>query len=113
MADQINQAEQQQDLNQLLQVRRDKLKVMQEGGFTDDELQSTRLALRGAMKSTTDSLGGIESWYLVQIIMNSEVSPHQNAEAMSNITREQVVEAAKRVHLDTVFFLKAKGGDAQ
>lgn len=89
------------------------LKVMQEGGFTDEELQSTRLALRGAMKSTTDSLGGIESWYLVQILMNSEVSPHQNAEAMSNITREQVIEAANRVHLDTVFFLKAKGGDAQ
>jgi len=32
MADQINQTEQQQDLNQLLQVRRDKLKVMQEEG---------------------------------------------------------------------------------
>ena len=45
--------------------------------------------------------------------MNSNISPEQNAEAMSDITREQVIEAANRVHLDTVFFLKAKGGDAQ
>ena len=89
------------------------LKVMQEGGFSDEELQSTRLALRGAMNTSTDSLGGIESWYLIQILMNSNVSPQQNANAISDITREQVIEAARRVKLDTVYFLKAKGGDAQ
>ncbi len=89
------------------------LEIMKKGEFTDQELQSTRLALRGGAKASTDSLGGIESWYLVQIMMNSNISPEQNAQAMSDITREQVIEAANRVHLDTVFFLKAKGGDAQ
>ena len=89
------------------------LEVMKKGEFTDEELNSTILALRGGAKAATDSLGGIESWYLVQILMNSNISPEQNAEAMSGITREQVIEAANRVHLDTVFFLKAKGGDAQ
>ena len=89
------------------------LKVMQEGGFTDEELHSTHLALRSAMQSATDSLGGIESWYLTQILTNSNISPDENADAMTRITREEVIEAANRVHLDTVFFLKAKGGDAQ
>ena len=89
------------------------LKVMQEGGFTDEELHSTHLALRSAMQSATDSLGGIESWYLTQILTNSNISPDENADAMARTTREEVIEAANRVHLDTVFFLKAKGGDAQ
>jgi len=89
------------------------LKVLQQGGFTDEELQSTRLALRGALGSTVDSLDGIESWFLTQIMMNSSVSPEENAEALSQVTRQQIVEAARQVSLDTVYFLKAKGGDAK
>lgn len=89
------------------------LEVMKRGEFSDEELHSTLLALRGGAKSATDSLGGIESWYLVQIMMNSSISPEENARLVSEVTREQVVEAAQRVQLDTVFFLKAKGGDAQ
>ncbi len=88
------------------------LEVMKRGEFTDKELESTRLAILNSLRSTGDSLGSIESWYLTQILMGSSASPAQEAELMSKITKEQVVAAANKVTLDTVYFLTSKGGES-
>ena len=89
------------------------LEVLKKGEFTDQELASTKLAIVNSLRSTGDSLGGIESWYLTQILMGSNASPAQEVELMSKITKEQVVAAANKVTLDTVYFLTSKGGENQ
>ncbi len=88
------------------------LDVMKNGEFTDEELHSTKLALSGGMSAICDSPGALESWYLTQIFMNSNVSPQENAREIDRVTREQIIQAALGVKLDTVYFLADEKGGA-
>ncbi|MBC8545544.1 insulinase family protein [Clostridiaceae bacterium NSJ-31] len=88
------------------------LDVVRNGEFTDEELDNTILALTSALGSVTDTLGGMEGWYLDQILSGSSQSPEENARQISSLTREQVMEAAGKVTLDTVYFLTSREENA-
>ncbi len=94
------QKAQQEILRQLYLVR--------QGDFDQEELDSTILTIVNALKSTVDTLSGLENWYLTQILSGSDESPLENVEKVSRIDKRQIQEAAAQITLDTVFFLAAK-----
>ena len=81
--------------------------------FTGEELESARLSYVNSLHSVPDSLSGLESWYLTQILLGRSDTPEEAAAAMAGITREEVIAAAKKVTLDTVYFLASKGGEKE
>ncbi|TCL43556.1 EF-P 5-aminopentanol modification-associated protein YfmF [Harryflintia acetispora] len=85
------------------------LEAIQNGEFTDEELQNTKLAMNTGFAATTDSLAGIESWYLTQILSGGENAPAYEQAKIAAVTRGQVVAAAKKVTLGAVYFLKENG----
>lgn len=84
------------------------LEEMKAGRFTDEELESTKMALATGLRSTTDSLGAMETWYMNQILRGCAVSPEEDWQALRRVTAEEIVEAAAGVTLDTVYLLKGK-----
>ena len=84
------------------------LEIMREGGFTDGEFEAAKLSLKNAFSTITDSPEGLESWYLIQVIAGTYTSPEAESRAISEVTKEQVASAAKKVTLDTVYFLTGK-----
>ena len=81
------------------------LAAVASGDFTDEELADTKLLLGNSILSTTDSATSLEGWYMAQILRGQSVSPIQDIENLNEITRDEVIEAAKKVTLDTVYFL--------
>ena len=84
------------------------LELVKQGAFDDAELDSTVLTINNALKSTVDTLNGLENWYLTQILSGSDESPIENARKVARISKEQIQAAAAQITLDTVFFLAAK-----
>ena len=84
------------------------LDVLREGGFDDQEIEASRLIMQNSLKSVGDSLGAIEEWYLTQIMSGECYSPSDETELLEEITREDIIAAARRVTLDTVYFLTGK-----
>lgn len=84
------------------------LKVVAQGGFTDEELEATRLAYANSLRSVGDSLSATENWYFTQILHGRSDAPQDALAAMDKITRPQVEAAAAAVTLDTVYFLTGK-----
>ena len=84
------------------------LELVKQGAFDDSELESTILTINNALKSTVDTLSGLENWYLTQILSGSDESPLDNAGKVSRITKDEIQAAASQITLDTVFFLAAK-----
>lgn len=82
------------------------------GNFTDEEMESAKLSLCNSYRTLGDYLGGMESWYLTQTFRPQVQTPDQAAEDLERVTREQVIEAAKRVTLDTVYQLIGNEGNA-
>jgi predicted Zn-dependent peptidase len=88
------------------------LKAIREGAFTDEELHETKLLMYNSLRSTRDSLSSIETWYLTRILRGQEESPEEDLAAIAEITREEVMEAAAKVTLDTVYFLTGEEEEA-
>ncbi len=86
------------------------LAVMQAGEFTDEELSASKKALCDAFSGVGDTPEGLDVYY-GQLADGGVLSPEQTAAALAAVTREDVVRAAKRVTLDTVYLLAGKEAD--
>lgn len=81
------------------------LDVLRNGAFEDSELAETKLAYANGVRSYKDSLGSLESWYLIQILDGGQSSPDEEVANVCAVTREQVCAAAQKVTLDSIYFL--------
>ncbi len=83
----------------------DQLKSMQAGDITDEEIDAAKLALKNAYITSLDSLASIENFYLSQTFNRETLTPEESAEKIMAVTKEQIIEAAKAVSLDTIYVL--------
>ena len=91
----------------------DQIRAMQEGDFTDEELEFSKIYLSEAYLSNYDSKYDIAVWYSYQFMHNTCDTPEEKGEKIRALSREDIIREAKKYRLDTVFVLKPqKGGNA-
>jgi len=89
------------------------LEAVKNGSVTDEELKAAKRAVAGAYRSTEDSLGALEDFYLNQALIGPECSPSELAALVEDVRKEEVVSTAAGVECDAVYFLRGiRKGDA-
>lgn len=91
-------------LNQLDEIKK--------GNF-DYEFTSSKAALTDALDSVYDSPETIEGWYGAQISDESYISPQESAALNNAVTKQQIIDCANSVTLDTVFKLVCEKEEAK
>lgn len=84
------------------------LKNCQEGQSSDDELEWARRSVVSTLMTTLDAQSRLEDYWLGQSAAGLTEAPDELAERVEHTTREQVTAAARKLTLDTVYFLKGK-----
>lgn len=84
------------------------LDIMKNGEFTDEDFNSSIIALCDAFKGVEDSPVAVCNFYSSQEADNEIISGEEFAKKIGAVTREQVIECAKRVTVDTVYLLKGE-----
>lgn len=84
---------------------------MRGGDFTDTDIEAAKLAMINSYRAVSDSLYSTENWYLNQMFAEDIVSAEQMIDKVKSVTREEIIEAAKKVKLDTVYMLKGESAD--
>lgn len=84
------------------------LELVRAGEFSQEEVTAARLLMKTSLTAVTDSLGAIEDWYMSQIMNGTDYAPAQESEMLDQVTTEEIIEAAGRVSLDTIYFLAGK-----
>ena len=84
------------------------LKLMCNGEFSDDDIANARKALINSWKGVGDSARSIADWYFNQAYSGTSYSPEDQIEKLRKITREEIIDAAKSLKLDTVYILSGK-----
>ena len=84
------------------------LQTCREGQFSDDELEWARRSVVSALMTTLDAQSRLEDYWLGQSAAGLTEAPDELAERVERTTREQVTAAARKLTLDTVYFLKGK-----
>lgn len=78
------------------------------GEITEEELNSTRSYLISSLRSSGDSPYSMDNFYLGRIIAGHSYEPETLAQALEQVTLEQLRETAKGLKLDTIYFLKGE-----
>lgn len=86
------------------------LEIMQKGEFTDFEFESSIKSISDTLMGYYDNQDGIDTWYALKVNNQELYSPNDILEKIKNITREDVVYAAKGVKLHTIYKLLPKEG---
>lgn len=84
------------------------IKEMQNGNITDFEIDSAKLSVTNDFAAFCDTASGLESWYVSQMLDRSLETVENASEQIRGITKEQIVKAANKLKLDTVYELLSK-----
>lgn len=94
-----------QNRDQAVEAILEQLAVLARGEFTQQELLETKLACQNGIRATKDSLSATESWYMVQLLEGTDLSPDDEVAAIEAVSLEAVTAAAARVTPDSIYFL--------
>lgn len=86
------------------------LEAVRRGEIEPWELEGARRTLMTAYMTALDSQSRQEDFWLGQSAAGLEECPEALAERIEGVTLEQVVAAAQKLELDTIYFLKGKEG---
>lgn len=80
---------------------------MKNGKISDFEINSAKLAIINSTLGVTDTVTGLSSWYSSQVMDASVDTPKEACEKVEAVTKEEIVKAANKLMLDTIYVLKA------
>ena len=84
------------------------LQAVKDGDFTDKEVDVVKKQIVNSFRSRGDAVEALEDYYTTQLLLGADVSLEEAAERIERVTREEIIEVANRVRLDTVYFLAGK-----
>jgi predicted Zn-dependent peptidase len=74
--------------------------------FSDDDIVASVKSLEDGFRSVSDSAESVANWFTTQVCSKEFLYPEDFIEQFKKVTREDIIEAAKSVTLDTVFMLE-------
>jgi len=84
------------------------LDIMKNGGFTDEEFEASKTAICDSLLGALDTPDAIDM-FLTRKMLDDEILPiEESVRRYQALTREDVVRAAKRITLDTVYTLAGR-----
>lgn len=86
------------------------LQLCREGEISQEEMNAARQALLTSLEAVHDSPGSMENYYATAALSGLKLTPEAYMQTLLEVTREQVVEQAKKLTLHTEFFLKGAKG---
>lgn len=79
---------------------------MQKGNFEISDINSAKLTILNNLNSAKDSKYALEDFYLGQTICSNEDDIDDLIKNIDKVSKQEIVDAALKVKLDTIFFLK-------
>jgi len=84
------------------------LEDMKNGNISDYEFESSIKSIETGINSLKDSQLQVVDFYLSQTIVGTKDSPDDIIEKVKKVTRQDVIDIAKDIEMDTLYFLTSK-----
>ncbi|MDD6033053.1 MAG: pitrilysin family protein [Oscillospiraceae bacterium] len=83
----------------------EQLRQMQQGDFTDTDMEYARLSLYNTFRSMSESPYTVANYCLGQLLTGTDGTPEDQCARIAAVTREEIMEAARALRLDTEYLL--------
>lgn len=95
--------------DQAVNIIKEQLEAMKNGDFTDQEIEQTKAVIKNQLLETVDTARGIVEVLYHNVVSGKDITLQTWMDEMDKVKSEEIAEVAKKVHLDTVYFLTGKG----
>jgi len=89
-----------------LEIIRKQLEDMKQGNFSDEDLENSKKGLISSIKGIEDEQDTEITYYFGQEISGNKATADEYIEAITQVSREEVIDVANLVNTNTVYFLK-------
>ena len=79
-----------------------------QGDISDEELENARRAILSALRASLDSPGRMDEYSLGCALSGHDVSIGTMMERIRSVTKDEVCAAARKLSVDTIYFLKGE-----
>ncbi|MGM0851484.1 MAG: EF-P 5-aminopentanol modification-associated protein YfmF [Bacillota bacterium] len=96
--------------DQAVGIINDQLQAMKDGDFTDGEIEQTKAVIRNQLLETIDTSRGLVEVLYHNAVAHEEIDLKHWLDEIEKTTKEDIVKAASKVELDTIYFLTGMEG---
>ena len=89
------------------------LEEIKNGNISDEELTAAKAAVISDLRSVEDSQSSIEGYFLSQTITGESMDIDEYIDLIGEVTKEDLMEAAKCTECDMIYFLKGTEPDEE
>lgn len=82
------------------------LESIKNGNITEEELELAKKSIKNAYNELNDSPPALEGWYLTRRLSDLDDTHDEVCSRFMSVTKEDVIDVAKKIKLDTVYFLE-------
>jgi len=100
-----------QKYDQAVSIIQKQLAAMKTGDFSEQEIKQTKAVIQNQFLETVDSARGLIEVFYHNIVAGTNVLLEDWLEKVDATTKEEIVEVAKKVEMDTIYFLAGTDGD--
>lgn len=84
------------------------LELMKSGEFSEDEINTAKRTVISGIRQINDSPAAMEAFSFRRLLSGISATVEETVEKINSVTREEIIEAARKVKLDTVYFLSGE-----
>ncbi len=89
-----------------LKIIKSQLQDIKDGKITDDEFKAAKQLVISSLKLVPESQEDLVSYYFDQELFKENTKIDEYISNIEKVTKNQVIEVAKNVNIDTIYFLK-------
>lgn len=98
------------DFKKCLRLVKQEIKNMQLGKFSEEKIEEAKITFLNSIKELKDSPGNILGTYISHEYLNTDLID-ERVDKIAKVTREMIINFAKKVHVDTVYVLEGSDSD--
>lgn len=88
-----------------IEIIKEQLNQMYKGDFSEEDIESAKQLIYASFKSILDAQDSEITYYFAQELSEKFVSLDENIEKVRAVTKEQILDIAKKVQINTIYFL--------
>ena len=95
-----------QNYEKAMKIINEQLEDMKQGKFNDEDIQSAKNIIYATIDNIEEEQDTEISYYYGQELVGKHTTVEEYKQKIQNVTKEQIVEVANQIKLNTIYFLK-------
>ena len=87
-------------------IIKEQLEDMKNGNITEEEVDNAKKYIVSSIKMLTEEQFSIVTYYMANELSDSSLSTEDYIKDIEAVTKESIINIAKDIELDTIYFLK-------